>query len=573
MTLLREGTWTRISAESPQELRPWSTLKLVSAGGTPLTIYGSARVELDLEGEKFTTEVVVVSPLTSEAILGLDFLQEQQASINLAARTLSLKGGGRVLPLRDPAYVPPPPRAHTEVPVRAMRMVEVPPRSELEIAARLDTPVEGVWLLQGAMDKSLPAAVACALVAPTSTTVLVCLLNPLTEPVTVYAGMTLATLESVEPPLGAVDAVSSGGPEVAVGVEKQELLWSIASSRDKTSVRVRKTCFTTYVLLSYADVIASSTADLGKTDRLRHSIHTGDASPVRQPVHRVPPQRRKEVRKLLSEMLERGVVEPSTSPWASPIVLVRKKDGSTRFCIDYRKLNDVTRKDAYPLPWIDATVDRLHGSQWFSTFDLLSGYWQVEVDEADRQKTAFCTPEGLFQFKVMPFGLCNAPATFQRLMDLVLAGLQWSDCLVYIDDVIVLGRTFDEHLRNLRSVLQLLRESGLRLNQCKCSFFQKEVQYLGHIISRDGVATDPSKTEKVTTWPTPKSVRVTQQFLGFAGYYRRFVKDFAQIGQSLHRLTERPTNFVLIAECQDAFDELRRCLTSAPILAYPDFSR
>ena len=169
----------------------------------------------------------MVSPLTSEAILGLDFLQEQQALIDLAARTLSLKGG-RVLPLRDPAYVPPPPRAHTEVPVRAMRTVEVPPRSELEIAARLDTPVEGVWLLQGTMDKSLPAAVACALVAPTSTTVPVRLLNPLTEPVTVYAGMTLATLESVEPPLGAVDAVSSGAPEVAVGVEKQKLLWSLA---------------------------------------------------------------------------------------------------------------------------------------------------------------------------------------------------------------------------------------------------------------------------------------------------------------------------------------------------------
>ena len=453
-----------------------------------------------------------------------------------------------------------------------MRTVEVPPRSELEIAARLDTPVEGVWLLQGAMDKSLPAAVACALVAPTSTTVPVRLLNPLSEPVTVYAGMTLATLESVKPPLGAVDAVSSGSPEVAVGVEKQELLWSLAEQSGQDLGPGEKDLFY-HLLLSYADVIASSTADLGKTDRLRHSIHTGDAGPVRQAVRRVPPQRREEVRKLLSEMLERGVVEPSTSPWASPIVLVRKKDGSTRFCIDYRKLNDVTRKDAYPLPRIDATLDTLHGSQWFSTLDLLSGYWQVEVDEADRQKTAFCTPEGLFQFKVMPFGLCNAPATFQRLMDLVLAGLQWSDCLVYIDDVIVLGRTFDEHLRNLRSVLQRLRESGLRLNQSKCSFFQKEVKYLGHIISRDGVATDPSKTEKVTTWPTPTSVRETQQFLGFAGYYRRFVKDFAQIARSLHRLTERPTNFVWTAECQDAFDELRRCLTTAPILAYPDFSR
>ena len=167
------------------------------------------------------------------------------------------------------------------------------------------------------------------------------------------------------------------------------------------------------LLLSFADVIASSTADLGRTDKVRHNIPTGDARPVRQPVRRVPPHRRDEVRKLLDDMLSRGVVEPSTSPWASPIVLVRKKDGSTRFCVDYRKVNEVTRKDAYPLPRIDATLDTLAGSQWFTTLDLLNGYWQVGMDEADRQKTAFCTMEGLFQFKVMPFGLCNAPATFQ----------------------------------------------------------------------------------------------------------------------------------------------------------------
>ena len=265
-------------------------------------------------------------------------------------------------------------------------------------------------------------------------------------------------------------------------------------------------------------------------------------------------------------MLEREAVEPSTSPWASTIVMARK-DGSTRFCIDYCKRNNVTQKDAYPLPWIDATLDTIHGSQWFSTLDLLSGYWQVEVDETDRQKTAFCMPEGLFQFRVMPFGLCNAPATFQRLMNLVLAGLQWSDCLVYIKEVIVLGRTFDEHLRNRRSILQRLRESGFCLKTSKCSFFQSEVQYLDHIISRDGLATYPSKTEKVTTWPTPS------QFLRFAGYYRRFVKDFAQIARPLHQLTERLTNFVWTTEYQDTFDKLRRCLTSAPILAYPDFSR
>lgn len=175
------------------------------------------------------------------------------------------------------------------------------------------------------------------------------------------------------------------------------------------------------LLCSYADVFASSTTDYGRTSRLRHCIDTGSAVPIRQPVRRLPPQRRDSVQQLIGEMLEKGVVERSTSPWASPIVLVRKRDGTMWFCVDYRKVNSITRKDAYPLPRIDATLDTLAGSQWFSTLDLLSGYWQVEVEETDRQKTAFCTTEGLFQFRVMPFGLCNAPATFQRLMDLVLA--------------------------------------------------------------------------------------------------------------------------------------------------------
>ena len=198
---------------------------------------------------------------------------------------------------------------------------------------------------------------------------------------------------------------------------------------------------------------------------------------------------------------------------------------------------------------------------------------EVEIDANDRPKTAFCTTEGLFQFRVMPLGLCNAPATFQRLMDLVLSGLQWSRCLVYLDDIIVLGRSFEEHLANLQAVFDRLREAGLKLKPSKCAFLQSEVQYLGHKITRKGVAPDPNKIEKVASWPTPISTREVQCFLGFASYYRRFIQDFAQIAKPLHRLTERGATFKWSSECQSAFEELRRRLTSAPVLAYPDFTR
>ena len=169
---------------------------------------------------------------------------------------------------------------------------------------------------------------------------------------------------------------------------------------------------------------------------------------------------------------------------------------------------------------MDDTLEALSGSKWFSTLDLLCGYWQVEVEEKDRHKTAFCTREGLFEFKVMPFGLCNAPAVFQRLMDLVLSGIQWERCLVYIDDIVIMGKTFERHLQNLKLVLERLRRAGLKLKPSKCSLFQDKVVYLGHVVTRDGIHTDPEKVNAVSKWPVPTSGRDVQQFLGLVGYYR-----------------------------------------------------
>ena len=217
---------------------------------------------------------------------------------------------------------------------------------------------------------------------------------------------------------------------------------------------------------------------------------------------------------MMDDMLNQDVIEPAHGPWSSPIVLVKKKDGSSRFCIDFRRLNSVTRKDAHPLPRIDDTLDALAGAQWFSTIDLASGYWQVEMEDRDREKTAFVTPFGLYQFKVMPFGLCNAPSTFQRLMELVLAGLHWSTCLVYLDDIIIFSHTMEDHFQKLEAVFQRLQQAGLKIKPRKCSLFRKSVHYLGHIVSQQGVHTDPEKTKCVAAWSTPMNLNDLRKFLG-----------------------------------------------------------
>jgi hypothetical protein len=200
-----------------------------------------------------------------------------------------------------------------------------------------------------------------------------------------------------------------------------------------------------------------------------------------------------------------GIIEESVSPWSSPVVLVRNKNGELRFCVDYRKLNNVTNKDCFPLPRIDDTLDTLDGAKWFSTLDLRRGYWQVDVHPDDREKTAFSTGQGLWQFTVLPYGLCNAPATFKRLMETVLRGLTYDSCLVYLGDVIVVNHTFQEHLLNLQKVFQWFREARLKLNPEKCQLFRREVRYLGRNVSPEGISTDPEKFKAVQEWPTPQN--------------------------------------------------------------------
>ena len=324
--------------------------------------------------------------------------------------------------------------------------------------------------------------------------------------------------------------------------------------------------------------------DLGRTNLVQHNIVLSDPAPFKERYRRIPPQLYDEVREHLQEMLRLGAIRRSCSPWASAIVLVRKKNGKLRFCIDLRKLNQRTQKDAYSLPRIEQVLEHLDGSCIFSTLDLTSGYWQVEMVEACKPYTAFTVgPLGFYECETMPFGATNAPATFQRLMEDCLGDLNLNWCIVYLDDVIVFADSPEEHLKRLAAVFTKLRAAGLKLKPSKCTFFQKEIGYLGHVISEKGVSTDPVKIEAVVNWPVPTTVCDVRSFLGFVGYYRRFIKGFSSIARPLHDLTKglesqskkvsKRTKVAWGEKEQDAFDKLKQACVSSPILAYPDYKQ
>ena len=323
------------------------------------------------------------------------------------------------------------------------------------------------------------------------------------------------------------------------------------------------------VILEYAEVFRDKP---GKTSLVEHRIRTDNAVPVRQRPYRLPHSQQKILQEELQKMLDMGVIKPSNSEWASPIVLVPKKDGSARLCVDYRKLNRLSAFDAYPMPRVDDIIDRLGGARFISTFDLTRGYWQVPVAECDQEKTAFTTPYGLYQFTTMPFGLHGAPATFQRLMDRLLRGTE-QFATAYLDDLVVYSRTWEEHLRHLKEILWRLQDAGLTAKPKKCRLAMSETPYLGYIVGGGLVKLEEAKVLAVKNFPRPTSKKEVRAFLGLAGYYRKFVPDFAAVAAPLSDLTrKRNTVFTWNSESEKAFNSLKEALCSSPVLHSPDFN-
>lgn len=330
--------------------------------------------------------------------------------------------------------------------------------------------------------------------------------------------------------------------------------------------------------LEFRDIFYCENIPLTFTNQIRHKINLTNENPIFTKSYRYPEIHKAEVKEQISKMLKQGIIQNSTSPWSSPIWIVPKKlDASGkrkwRMVVDYRKLNEKTIDDKYPLPNIADILDKLGRSNYFSTLDLASGFHQIEMEPEDVQKTAFSTENGHYEFKRMPFGLKNAPSTFQRVMDNILRGLQNEICLVYLDDIVIFSTSLQEHITRLRQVFTRLRESNFKIQMDKSEFLKKEVQYLGHVVTTEGVKPNPDKVSAIKKFPIPKTQKEIKSFLGLLGYYRRFIKDFAKITKPLTQCLKKDSKIIHNSDFINSFEHCKQLLINAPILQYPDFEK
>lgn len=530
----------------------------VTADGSVLNVTDSGEIDLVINDCSFRTMFHVMPQVPHQLILGMDFFKRHQVVLDFQDDKIIFKNPSKV---------------------RVHETLEVPARSEFLFLAKVDrvtNSTEGEFLA-GSTLNDLGLVVAHSVGKIVDSMIPIHVMNPSETDIHVQKDTTIGNFC----PLTSDDNVTDIEPGLLLSIEDCD---SDPPNSDPTvPVNINREGLSKSELDSlqsliqeHAATFAMSKSDVGRTDVITHDITLEDGPRPRRSVpFRANPVEREIIKQEIDACLESGVIRPSTSAWSSPVVLVKKPDGSNRFCIDYRRLNNVTKSDVYPLPRISDVLDTLGVAKprYFSALDLQSGYWQVEMGESSKMYTAFTTHCGLYEYNRMPFGLKNAPATFQRLMETVLSSLNWRQCLVYLDDVIVFSQSFEDHLVHLKDAFECIQGAGLKLKPSKCYFAQSEVKYLGHIVTENGIAPCPDKCAAVKEFPTPVDVKSLRGFLGLANYYRKFVLGFSKIAAPLNALLRKDAPFVWSDDCNKAFQELRDALCSPPVLAYPDFTK
>ena len=520
--------------------------------GHSLDILGYLKTALLIGQTKIQHNFRVCKDLPYTVLLGNDvFTHLGPICFDLKARTLTLRG--QTIPLgkhdRD---------------VRTTAAVVIPPHSRMDVRGGMDSPApEGLYLFEPTL-KRARMFVSRSLDHHSDQNVRVSVINAGATEIRLEPGTHLGTCQDYEENL----CLPKDKP-VPAGVDPGHLV-----DLDKTDLTPVQKELVRSLINEYRDVIAADLTDLPGTSIVKHSIDTlPGAGPIRSKPYSCPVGLRKEVRKQLDEMLAAKVIEPADGTWCSPIVMVRKSDGSWRFCIDYRRLNDITVKPTFPMTTVDDAVTKLHGKRYFTALDLFSGFWQVELDEQSKDKSTFITEEGCFRFTRMPMGLSGSPFTMQKMamalnLDMISAGTS----MCYVDDYLFMTSTFEQHFGLMKTVLSRMRQAGLRLKLSKCSFFQNSLVYLGHTISRDGLAVESQNVEKMRNFASPTTPRACKRLNGLFSFYRKFIPGFAEIVRPIVRLTKNDVAFEWTEECETAKRRLIMLITTAPILKFPCFT-
>ena len=586
VSLISKRLYDDIPEKDRPELSP-STYPTLAGNSSTFTEYGSAVFNIQIQGVTIQQQFRVVE-MSEPGIIGIDLMYDQGVTIDVRRRRLFLSN--KSVRIHDVTGKP----FHSKV--VAAQTVDVGPGNGVIISGQVRSKGvsnEKYVYLEPAkvVSRRTGASLLAGVVKANKSIVQVGVYNITSQPIRIYKHTTLGVLHEFDqsvmwrndkeennfvtpethPNYPRVSKISLN-TENKVPEHLSDLYQrTVKNLSEPGSVpRLGQMCE------RFGDVWSKNSNDFGRTNLVKHHIDTGDAVPFHDRPRRIPEMQVPIIKKTVNELYEKGIIRPSKSSWSANSVLVKKKDTGTpqwRMCVDFRGLNERTRNtDPYPLPRIDDTLDNLKNAKFFCTLDVTQGYHQVELTEESKAKTAFCTPRmtpSHWEYNFMPFGIQGGPATFQRLMDTLLFGMDYGTAMAYLDDIIICGRTEVECFDKLEKVLARLERAGLKLKPAKCHLFERQTSFLGHIVSQDGVACDPTKIKAVQEWRAPRTVKQVRAFVGTVGYYKRFIKDFAKICRPLHNLTKKGSKFKWTDECESAFQALKSCLISAPIIAYP----
>ena len=548
---------------------------LYGANNNRIPVLATMDIDITINGLKLTSTFDVIDNLSYDVILGMDIMTKNNAVIDLAEGIVSFQNDLVVATIQNNGNKP-------IARIKNLYSITIKPNSRAFIPCRIDKryrwQISMIESLDNLCTKNL--AMARAVVNPKSCNIMCEVMNPSGRPIFLKKGYPIGRIEPVVVNEGKDDNANIETEQRSTQQQapraSEEILKEMGVTLQEDQMTAEELTIMTEFLVANKDMFSQGMSDLPGSDLVKHRIETGDAQPIKQRAYRTSPAEQTEIMKQTQEMLKLGVIKPSISPWSSPIVLVIKKDKTHRFCVDFRKLNAVTRPEFCMLPTFDSVVDEMADKQpkCFSIIDMKNGFWQVKLDEETAHKTAFSVQgQGQYQFCRLPFGMLNSSFVFQNLMQTVLQNLLFKYTLVYIDDCLVYSKNMQEHREHLNEVFRRFRQANLRLNGKKCQFGVKQVPYLGYILTGEGIKMDESKVELMKDFPQPKSVRELKSWLGLTGFYRRFIKSYAAIVQPMHNLLKKDIPFLWNSDCETAFQLLKEKLTTAPILRYPDFSK